>query len=172
MFGLFKPKPAPEGPVHFDLATEFACPADEVYALIDWASPRNSKRQLGHEVMPVVGVKGRFRMILKSMPEHMFELQETAVEHGSRYEYVCETLPPFGALVRTNEAYLIEPLGEGACKVTVKTEATFAEGLTLKEFKQEVLVMASACQSALEKLRIQAEHGTDALRAVEDKLVL
>ena len=44
--------------------------------------------------------------------------------------------------------------------------------MTYKDFEQEVMVMASASQSALEKLRIQAEHGTEALKAVENKLVL
>jgi len=172
MFGLFKSRKVPEGPVHFDLAGEFACPAQEVYALLDWSSPTNSKRLLGHEVMPVVGMKGRYRMILKSLPDHIFELQEMRVEPGKHYEYVCEIMPPFAALVRTTESYRIEPLGENACKVTQRTEATFSDGMRYKDFQQEVMVMASACQSALEKLRIQAEHGTAALRAVEDKLVL
>lgn len=172
MFGLFKPKPAPKGPVHFDLVAEFARPAAYVYALIDWGDPKNSKRALGHEVMPVVGIKGRYRMILTSLPNHMFELQETRAEPGRHYAYVCEVLPPFGALVRTTETYALEPLTDRSCRVTMKTEATFAEGMTYKEFQQEVMVMASACQSALEKLRIQAEHGVDAVKAVEDKLIL
>jgi len=111
-------------------------------------------------------------MILNSLPDHMFELQEIGADPGRHYAYVCEILPPFGALVRTSESFQIEPLGNTSCKVTVRTEATFEEGMTYKDFQQEVMVMASACQSALEKLRIQAEHGTDALRAVETKLVL
>tara|TARA_E500000305_G_C3984885_1_gene218817 strand:- start:275 stop:793 length:519 start_codon:yes stop_codon:yes gene_type:complete len=172
MLGLFKRKTAPEGPVHFDLAVEFACQVEEVYALVNWNSPTNSKRLLGHEVMPVVGMKGRYRMILKSLPDHMFELQETRVEPGEHYQYVCEILPPFGALLRTTESYHFESLGEDRCMVTQRTEATFTTGMSYKDFQQEVMVMASACQSALEKLRIQAEHGTDALRAVENKLVL
>ncbi len=172
MLGLFKPKPAPEGPVHFDLAVEVHCPVQQVYALVDWGSPRNAKRQLGHEVMPVVGMQGRYRMILKSLPDHMFELQEVRVEPNAHYEYVCEILPPFGALVRTTESYQFEPLGPDRCKVIQRTEATFTTGMTYKDFEQEVMVMASASQSALEKLRIQAEHGTEALKAVENKLVL
>ena len=35
MFGLFKPKRAPEGPVCIELDVEIAKPAGEVYPLID-----------------------------------------------------------------------------------------------------------------------------------------
>ncbi len=69
MFDWFKPKKAPEGPVTFDFETEIEAPASEIYALVDFADPRNAKRQMGHSVKRGEVAPGTFILIMKQMPE-------------------------------------------------------------------------------------------------------
>ena len=50
MFGWFKKKPVPSGPITFDFDVLIERPPADVYALVDWGDPLNAKRQLGHTV--------------------------------------------------------------------------------------------------------------------------
>ena len=172
MFGLFKRKFAPEGPVEFRVDIEIACAAEDVYPLIDWADPRNAKRQLGNAVVAVEGESDRFEMTLKGLPDHRFEIVVTEAEPHRVYEYATRIVPRIGRLVASKERYTLEILEAGRCRLALVTSAEFAAGLRMREFQQELCTMSAAVHSALEKFRIHAEHGLGAGKAVEDKLVL
>ena len=59
-----------EGPVEFEFSVEIGSPASEVFPLIDWADPRNAKRQLGNTVEQLEGQSDRFEMVLNGLPDH------------------------------------------------------------------------------------------------------
>jgi len=170
MFGLFKRKPAPEGPVHFEFAIEVEKPAAHVYPLLDWADTRNSKRELGHHIQHLDGDPKRFRLIMPDMPEHRFDMTILEEVPGSAYAFVSDIQPPVGRLDSDEEHYSVEPLGERSCKLRLKTIATFRRGLSMNQFEQELAMMTMACQRALIKLKLHAEQGVDAVRALEAEI--
>ena len=171
MFGLFKSKSVPTGPVEFEFTVEIACPVAEVYALIDWTDPRNAKRQLGNEITQAEG-EGRFEMVLNGLPDHRFEIVVLAAEPDRTYEFASRIVPRIGRLVASTERYTLVPEGPLGCRLTLLTTAEFEDGLRMREFQHELSTMAAAVRSALEKFKIQAEHGLGAARAVEGRLVL
>ena len=172
MFGLLKrkPDPAPEGPVQFDVAVEIEKPAAEVYALLDWADPRNAKRQLGHHIEALEGEPKRFRLIMTEMPEHRFDMTMLSEEPGRAYAFVTDIQPPVGRLDSDEEHYSLEPLGEGRCNLKLTTIAVFRRGLNMREFEQELAMMMMACQRALIKLKLHAEEGLEAVKALEAEI--
>lgn len=167
MFGLFKREMAPEGPVEFKVEIAFGAPAQEIYSLIDWSDARNAKRALGHRVETIDADQGFYCLRLTEMPENEFELAVIEANHGQSYAYICEIVPPVGKLVSTREHYEIAPVDAGSSRVTLTVVAQFVEGMTLKTFKKELGMMARASQGSLAKLKIHAEHGIEAARAVE-----
>ena len=172
MFGLFKPKRAPEGPVCIELDVEIAKPADEVYPLIDWADDRNAKRATGHMVAPL-GTDGRsWRMVMETMPDLAFDYEVTEEQPGRVYAFTCSIQPKVGRLVSSSERYTLEPLGEDRCLLTLLTEAEFDAGLRQSEWLCEVQMMTAATQSALQKFRIQAEAGAAAAKALDNHTVI
>jgi hypothetical protein len=171
MFGILRSKPAPQGPVEFRVEVVVGKPAAEVYALIDFADPRNAKRQLGNHVAPVEGEAGRYDMVLNTLPGHRFEITVDEAVPPASYAFTSTTLPMIGRLARSHERYDFEPLDDASCRLTLAVTATFVHGMRLKDFHHEVGMMALACQSAAEKIRIHAEAGLQAARSVENLLV-
>jgi len=170
MFEFLKSKPAPSGPVEFELAVDVGRPAAEVYALLDWADPRNAKRQLGHSIAPIDGDPARYRLVMTEMPDHRFDMTIIeAVPHRS-YVFSTDIQPRVGRLESDEERYSIEALGEDRCKLKLVTVAEFQDGLSMKQFEQELAMMTLACQRALIKLKLHAEQGLDALRALEAQI--
>ena len=167
MFGLFKPKLAPEGPVQFQLALEIDRPASQVYGLLDWADPRNAKLALGHKVEPVDGQPDRFRLVMTEMPDHRFDMTVTKAVANQVYHFTTDIQPRVGRLEHDEEHYSLEPLGEDRCKLKLTTIATFKSGLKMKEYEQELSMMALACQRALIKLKAHAEQGVEAVQALD-----
>ena len=172
MFGLFKPKTAPEGPVDICAEVEIDKPAAEVYALIDWADPRNAKRATGNEVRAVESKPDRFDMVMPFMPELVFEFLVTEAVPHRKYAFGCVIEPSMGNLAHSHECYEFEDIGENKCRVFLKTSTTFVEGLRMREYTHEVATMAASVQSALQKLKLQAEHGADVAKALEENTVL
>ncbi|BDI61623.1 SRPBCC family protein [Qipengyuania nanhaisediminis] len=172
MFGLFKPRPAPEGPVEFAASVEIARPASEVYALIDWADPRNAKRATGNEIVRIEGQDGRFDMAMPFLPDLTFEFIVTEAVPHSIYAFGCVIRPGSGAMAHSHERYEFEDLGDNRCRVDLLTKASFVEGLSMREFSEEIATMSAAVQSALQKLKLQAEHGADVAKALEENTVL
>jgi hypothetical protein len=168
MFGLLKRRVAePVGPFGFDHTIEIERPAAEVYALIDWADPRNAKRALGNKVEQVGSAPDRFRLHLDLVPDHVFEMIVTEAVPGESYAFENDISPPVGRLASSNETYTIEPRGEGACTLSLSVEAYFVGGLSDQDLAMEVMMMAVSCDNALAKLKIQGEQGPDAVHRLE-----
>jgi hypothetical protein len=168
MFGILKRRQdeEPLGPFQFEHSIEIEKPAAEVYALVDWADPRNAKRALGNKVEQVGSDPDRFRLHLDLVPDHRFEMIVTDAVPAQSYGYECEITPPIGRLVSCHEAYSIEAVGQG-CRVGLVITASFQGGLSEQEVAMEVMMMGMSGQNALAKLQIQAEQGVEAVHAIE-----
>ena len=140
-------------------------PAAELYAMFDWADPRNAKRALGNKVEQVDA--DRFRLLLDLVPDHRFEMIVTEAVPERSYAYDCEITPPVGRLVSCHEAYAVEALGDGSCRLELVVSAWFVGGLSAEDMAMEVMMMGTSGQNALAKLKIQAEQGVEAVHAVE-----
>jgi hypothetical protein len=167
MFGWLKPKLAPDGPVEFYYEVVIEKSAVDVYAHIDWADPRNCKRELGDEVTSVEGARNRFRLIMDGLPEHLFRITVIEENPHASYAFTCEVCPMIGRLVKLQELYRLEPLTEHSCRVTLVAIATFVDAMRTNDFKREVMTMRVACRNALAKLKIHAEAGVEAVRAMD-----
>jgi hypothetical protein len=86
---------------------------------------------------------------------------------GETYAFENEITPPPGKLVSSHERYTIEPLDDGSCVLTLLVSASFAGGLPEEALAMEVMMMTMACGNALEKLKVQAEQGVEAVHAIE-----
>ncbi len=137
MFGLFRSKLAPEGPVQINGEVEIDKPVEEVFAMIDWADPRNAKRVTGNMVRGVPGKPDQFEMVMTSMDDLLFSFLVTENVPGRKYAFGCVIEPPVGRLAHNYESYEFEPLGANRCRVKLVTETTFVAGLRQKEFAHE-----------------------------------
>lgn len=167
MFGILKRKAEPFGPCEFEHSIEIERPAAEVYAMVDWADARNAKRALGTKVEQVGSSPDRFRLHLDLVPDHRFEMIVTEAVPARSYAYECEITPPVGRLVSCHEAYAVEPLSDGSCRLELVVSAWFVGGLSAEDMAMEVMMMGTSGQNALAKLKIQAEQGVEAVHAVE-----
>ena len=172
IFGLFKPKLAPLGPFEFAAEVEIAKPAGEVYSLIDWADERHAKRVTGNKVEAVHGKPDHFRMIMPMMPESQFMMAVTDAEPHRKYAYDSLIKPQCGMFAHSHESYEIEDLDVGNCRVTLSLSVTFAEGLLMRDFAEEVAKMAASVQSTIQKLKLQAEHGAAVAKAIESNTLI
>src|SRR5918993_1296776 len=164
MFGMFKRKEAePFGPCEFEHSIEIERPAAEVYALVDFSDPRNAKRALGNKLEQVGHSPDRFRLLLDMVPGHTFEMIVTEAVPGRSYGFDNEITPPVGRLVSCHETYRIEPLGENSCKLSLETSAWFVGGLSPEDMAVEIMLMGTAGQNGLIKLKVHAEQGPDAV---------
>jgi hypothetical protein len=131
-------------------------PAKEVYALIDWATPRNSRRALEDKII--------------SFEEARTFLSEDG--HNPRiirdrgYRGPVRTVPTaspakscsrIGRLTTSHEHCSFEPFGTNSCRVGLQTHAGFAERLRMKDFRQELLKMTVACHTALATIPPRSE---------------
>ena len=165
MFGIFKRKPVPSGPITFDFDVLIDRPPAEVYALVDWGDPRNAKRQLGHAV---TGQSPRFQLRMTSMPELEFTFDVIEEKPGEAYAFACEIQPRVGRLVTSVERYTVEAMGDAQCLLRLVNEATFIDGMSRKQFEQELMMMSVATNDAILKLKVLAELGVDAAKAIEN----
>jgi hypothetical protein len=165
MFGILKRKAEPIGPFEFEHSIEIERPAAEVYALVDFSDPRNAKRALGNKVEQVSA--DRFEMRLDLVPGHVFGMTVSEAVPGRSYAFETDVAPPVGRLVASHEAFSIEPLGEGACKLGLTISAWFDGSLSAEETAMEVMMMGMAGQNALTKLKVHAEEGVDAVHRIE-----
>ena len=171
MFGwlrnLFKPEMAPEGPVTFDFEAEVDAPAERIYELIDFASPGNAKRELGHSLTQVSSDPDKWKLVMSQMPDiSFFETVSEAVS-PSTYAYRSVAEPKQGAMEWTDERWTIEPREGEPCLVTLLVEAQFTEPMRLSDYRDNVFMMMLSCDNALEKLKLHAEQGAQAVREVE-----
>ena len=167
MLDWFKPKMAPEGPVTFDFEIEIEAPPGEIYALVDLADPRNAKRQLGHSLVQGPASPENFILVMKQMPDAEFVMSVTDAVAPTSYGIRCDPQPQQGRLQWSSENYTIAEKEAGKCLVTLVVEAQFDEPLPQEEYVQHIGMMASACDITLEKLKVHAEQGTEAVREYE-----
>ena len=164
MFGLFKPRMAPEGPVEIEMDCAIARAASDVYPMVDFADPNHHKRAVG--TITRTG-DTTFELVVDMAPGLVFPITELEAA-PPRVNTIESVLPPeLGApLIKTVERTKIEPLDEGSCTVTVKTTAYFRP-MTMKQYEEELRRIAIACNNSLMKLKVHAEQGVDAVRAIE-----
>lgn len=171
MFGwlknLFKPEMAPEGPVTFDFEIEIDAPAERIYGLVDFASPTNAKRELGHSLTQVSQTPEVWKLVIAQMPDAAFFETVSEARAPVAYAYRSKAEPQQGAMVWTEERWTIAPQDVGPCLVTLLVEAQFTEPMRLDEYRQHVMMMAMGCNNAVEKLKLHAEQGVQAVREVE-----
>ena len=167
MFGSLKRKAEPIGPFEFEHTIEIERPAAEVYSLIDWGDPANAKRALGNKVEQVGSSPDRFRLWLDLVPDHRFEMIVKDAVPARSYAFETEITPSIGRLVSSSEAYTLEPLSEGSCRLSLVITASFQGGLSEEDMAMEVMMMGMSGQNALAKLQIQAEQGVEAVHAIE-----
>lgn len=165
MFGMFKKKPVPSGPITFDYDVLIERAPADVYALVDWADARNAKRQLGHSVE---GQSPHFHLRMSSMPDLDFKLEVVEEKASETYAYACDIQPRVGRLVTSVERFIFEPVNDGHCLVRLINEATFIDGMTRREFEQEMMMMSVATNDGLIKLKVMAELGLEAAKSVEN----
>ena len=165
MFGLFEKRIAPQEPVELVAVTPIAAAPQRVFSLIDFDDPANAKRELGHEVRKVD--EGEFELIMNFMPDLAFPI--TVLERASPETYAYATIMPegVGKLVRSEEAYRIEPDDAGGCVVAMTMTAELEPGLTMKQYDLEIELLTLALQNALGKIKVHAEGNIDDVRAFE-----
>lgn len=164
MFGLFKPKMAPEGPVEIEMGVEIERSAADVFAMVDFGDPRHYKNEVG--TITRTG-ESTFDMALDMLPGMSFPITELEAVDG--HTYIFQSVIPAevgGRLHKTVESYEIEPMGDDRCNVTARTLAYF-KPMKLKHYEDEVATMAIACNNALLKLKIHAEQGVEMIREIE-----
>ena len=165
MFGMKKDQPVPSGPIPFDFDVLIDRPVADVYPLVDWSDPANAKRQLGHRVE---GQSPDFTLRVRSMPDHRFAFTVTEEVRHQAYAFECSIQPKVGRHKSSRERYTFEPVGDGQCLLRLVNEVTFIDGMTMDEFEQELMLMSAATNDAVMKLKVHAEMGLDAAKAVEN----
>jgi hypothetical protein len=172
MFGFLRPKLAPEGPIEIRCETTVECTAVDLYRLADWADPHNGRRQLGSEIIRLDDPPGRYRVGFDELPEHFVEVSVTEEVRHASYAFTCEIVPRIGRMVRTHERYGFDPLTPASCRLSLVVTATVAGPLRVKEHEHEVATMTLASRNALAKLKLHAEDGVEAARAVQGQLIV
>lgn len=160
-------KSVPAGPHAFHAETEIERSANEVYPLLDFADPRNAKRQLGDTVRPASGKPGSFELEMGILPDAIFRLKVTRELPNREYGFDCASEPLFGRVVRSNEHYSLEDLGEGRCRLSLTNTVHFDGRLHEQEFAMEAMMLDFSGRSALAKFKLHAEQGAEAVKEYE-----
>ena len=159
MFEWFKKKMAPQEPIQLAAVTPVNATPERFFALADFADPANAKRQLGHEVRETGN--GEFVLVMNFMPDLEFPITVQKSDPPSRYAYSTVMPEGVGNLVRSEEAYQIEPDENGGCIVAMTMSAELKPGLTMREYDREIELLTLSLQNALGKMKLHAEGGIE-----------
>jgi hypothetical protein len=159
MFGLFKKKPVPKGPVTLTAGIDVRASAAEIYALLDFSNTRNAKRQLGDLVEPIEGRPDRYMLVESAMPHVDFVINVTDEVPGEIYGYTTIAMPRFGNIVSMHDLYEIESEGPKHCAVELTQSITLIDGLDRKQFMDEMMIMTKVNYDMLDRLKSYAENG-------------
>jgi hypothetical protein len=173
MFGLFRRKEAqlaPDEPIELKVSIEIARPADEVYALLDFADERHQLRARGNEIRQIADDPLEYRLWYDLAPDLNFLFTVTEAVPARSYAYSAVIVPPVGLRLGSHEAYTLEPLDGGACSLTFVNTILHVPGLTVEQLGDEVAKSTMAAANSLTKLKIQAELGLEAVEAYEREL--
>jgi hypothetical protein len=168
MFGLFKPKLAPVGPYAITVDCDVQASADEVFALLDFADPRNAQVARGASVK---GDGSHFEMTVPQLPKHVFHIAVIEHEAPNHYGYDIVTEPAIGALARSREVFTVWDLPGGGCRVRLEAAMTLRKGVREKRLVNEIAMMTIGCHNSLAKLKLQIEQGLDAVVEADARLV-
>ena len=169
MFGLFKPKPAPPGRHTFTVEVDIAVSAAELFALVDFADPRNALRARGASVEAKDGEGRRFLMKLPRLDDLDFHIDVIEAEAANHYTYAIVIDPLVGRLAASTEAYTIWDAPGGGCRVRFENTVTFQDGMLARHVEPEFAMVTMASVNALGKLKLQAEQGVAAILAFEEQ---
>lgn len=169
MFGLFKPKLAPVGPHTFEVEGEIAASAADVFALLDFADPRNALRARGAKVEAVEGDGLRFVMTLPQVPDLDFHIDVIEAEAPNHYAYAIVIDPLVGRMAASTESYTVWDVPGGGCRVRLENAVTFQEGLLEKHIQEEFALVTMALLKTVAKLKLQAEQGVEAVLAFNEQ---
>ena len=167
MFGLFKPKLAPVGPHPFEIEGEIAASAADVFALIDFADPRNALKARGATITPVEGTGARFVMTLPQVPDLAFHIDVIESEAPNHYAYAIVIDPLVGRMAASTESYTVWDVPGGGCRVRLENAVTFQDGLLEKHVVEEFAMVTMALVNTMGKLKLHAEQGVEAVLAFE-----
>ena len=154
------------GPHVFESEVRIARPVAEVYPLLDFADPRNAKRQLGEKVEAVAGQPETFTMVLSDLPDAVFTMQVTHAEPGREYAYTCVSSVKFGRAIHFHEHFVLEPMRGNKCRLKLRLAVTFEAPLDEDAFAVEAMMLSFSGSSALGKIKLHAEDGVEAVLAV------
>lgn len=164
-------KTAPAGLHECVAEVEIDRPASEVYPLLDFADPRHANRQLGDRVEAVAGERDTFEMVISELPDAVFRLTVTARERDRLYAFSCVSSPTFGRVARSHEHYRLEDLGETGCRLILTNSAEFDGELDENEYGLEAMMLSFSSFSAIEKIKLHAEEGVEAVRELSDAML-
>jgi len=167
MFGLFKPRLAPVGPHPFEIEGEIAASAAEVFALIDFADPRNALKARGATITPVEGNGARFVMKLPQVPDLDFHIDVIESEAPNHCAYAIVIDPLVGRMAASTESYTVWDVPGGGCRVRLENAVTFQDGLLEKHVVEEFARVTMAMLQSTTKLKLHAEQGVEAVLAYE-----
>ena len=168
MFEFNKNKRLIEGPVEFAAEVEIDRSASEVFPLIDLTDPRFIHAQLGAEIRSADEPETHYDLIHADFEDAVFRFTVLEREPNVRHVVEARMVPQLFALVKSVEAHVIESTGEDSCRVTLTTQATFDPDLSDAEVAGEVAMMSQAVVGDLEKLKLLAEEGIDAVTAFDE----
>ncbi|MEM9309836.1 MAG: hypothetical protein AAGA34_00190 [Pseudomonadota bacterium] len=156
-----------EGPIEFEAEVEIDRPAAEVFPLIDMTDPRFGHAQRGAEVQVKGEAREKITMTVEQFDDAVFHFTVLERVEGARHKAECTMVPQLYALVKSIEDYTIEPQGDAACLVKIVTNAEFDAELSDEEVANEIAMMSMAVNGDLEKLKVLAEKGIEAVKAIE-----
>lgn len=154
------------GPHTFESEVRIARPAAEVYPLLDLDDPRHAKRQLGERVDAVPGQPGTFAMVLSELPDAVFTLEVTRAVPEQEFAFSCVSSVQFGRVIRLHEHYVLAPLRGKKCRLKLAMTVTFDVPLDDETFALESMMLTFGAASALGKIKLHAEDGVEAVRAL------
>jgi len=170
MFSFFRKERVPAGPHEFGAETEIARPGGELFALLDLYQPTYWKRQMGDRVEQVA--PGKFEMVLAMVPDAKFFLETAEHEPGKVIAFEAWSEPMMGRLLRATERYEVSEIEPGMTRLELSMTVHFQNELKMKYFQDEQVMLAVSCFNAVEKIRLFAEQGADAVHVADNQLVV
>lgn len=170
MFSFFRKERVQAGPHEFGAETEIARPVDELFALLDLNNANFWKRQMGDQVQEVA--PGRFEMVVAMVPDAKFFLDVTEYEPDKVIAYEATSAPLMGRLQRATERYEVSEIEPGMTRLELSMTVHFQSELKMKAFQDEQVMLALSCYNAVEKIRLFAEQGKQAVHVADGQLVV
>ena len=164
MFGLFKRRIAPPDPVTFRQQIVIDRPPEAVFALLDFDSADYRQAALGHRLERHGA--GEYRLTATFAPQEPFLIEVIENRSPELLETRTKMARTMGHLDVLEETYRLAPSGANGTRVVHTATATFDAGLSWRRYGKELCFVSIACVNELRKLKLHAEQGAEAARAV------